>query len=112
MIETHKLVIIPIDGVVGTDKNFITNLDLSSCGIPNNVHAFQWNNPVWPDKEKSHLQGLTYGQGTGWIEFRSNDHNQNVTELPNWAINAYNVWSEAYIKEQEEIRLRDNPQDN
>jgi hypothetical protein len=92
MIQTHRLTIIPIDGTVGTDINTKTELNLSACEIPNNVHALQWNNPVWPDPTNSHLEGLEYGQGEGWIEFRSNDPNQTITELPQWAINCYEVW--------------------
>lgn len=91
MLQTHRLTIIPVDGTVATDTNIKTELDLSTCGIPNNVHALQWNNPIWPDPENSHLNGLEYGQGQGWIEFRSNEPNENITELPQWAINCYEV---------------------
>jgi hypothetical protein len=91
MLQTHKLVIIPIDGYVGTDETSCTGLDLSSCGIPNNIHALQWNNPIWPDSNNSHLIGLQYGQGTGWIEFRSTEPNLDITELPEWALNCYEV---------------------
>lgn len=96
MIQTHKLVIIPVDGAVVTDQRAITDLDLSSCLVPNNIHALQWNNPVWQDDEKTHLNGLQYGQGTGWLELRSNDPNVTINELPQWAINCYNVWLEKY----------------
>jgi hypothetical protein len=96
MLQTHKLTIIPIDGTVGTDQGGFIELDLSSCGIPTNVHALQWNNPVWPDPNNSHLEGLEYGQGTGWIEFKSNDANLNITELPQWALNCYQVWLNFY----------------
>jgi hypothetical protein len=92
MIQTHRLTIVPIDGCVVTDTKALIHLDLSSCGIPNNVHALQWNCPVWPDPSNSHLIGLEYGQGSGWIEVRSSDPNIEITELPEWAINCYNVW--------------------
>jgi hypothetical protein len=98
MIQTHRLTIIPADGTVVTDlihKVFI-KLNFSQCGIPDNIHALQWNNPVWPDKNNSHLIGLEYGQGSGWIEFRSDEPNMNITELPQWAINCYNMWLEKY----------------
>jgi len=75
-----------------TDTRAILELDLSSCGIPDNVHALQWNNPTWKDKNNSHLNGLQYGQGTGWIELASNDPNIDINELPQWAINCYNLW--------------------
>jgi hypothetical protein len=96
MLQTHKLVIIPIDSYVGTDQAGYAELDLSGCEIPNNIHALQWNNPIWPDAANSHLIGLEYGQGTGWIEFRSDDPNQDITELPNWALNCYAVWLEKH----------------
>lgn len=89
MFDTHKLTIIPIDGTVNTDNWNETELDLTSCNIPENVHALQWNNPVWPDRNKSHLIGLSYGQGQGWIELRSSEPNVNITELPQWAIDAH-----------------------
>ena len=38
-----KLTIIPVDGSVGVDGKFYENLDLSSCNIPENVHALQWD---------------------------------------------------------------------
>lgn len=99
MIQTHRLTIIPIDGLVITDivpETLISHLDFSQCGVPNNVHALQWNNPSWPDPQNTHLIGLQYGQGSGWIEFRSSEPNQEITELPEWAINCYNVWLEKY----------------
>ena len=92
MLQTHRLVIVPIDGYVGTDEAGYSGLNLTSCGVPNNIHALQWNNPIWPDENNSHLIGLQYGQGTGWIEFRSNEQNLNITELPEWALNCYEVW--------------------
>ena len=96
MIQSHRLTIIPIDKCVITDQQSFLELDLSNCNIPNNIHALQWNNPVWPDPENSHLNGLQYGEGTGWIEFRSNEPNLNISELPQWAINCYNVWLAKY----------------
>lgn len=102
MIQTHKLIIIPFDDLVATDQSHISGLDLSSCGIPDNVHALQWNNPVWPDKQNSHLNGLQYGQGTGWIEFRSDAPNLTINELPQWAINCYNVWLPEYNRREAE----------
>ena len=99
MLDTHKLVIIPSDGAVSSDTFYIAALDLTSCNIPNNIHALQWNNPLWPDKEKSHLIGLSYGQGQGWIELRSTEPNIDITELPQWAIDAYEVAKIAHANE-------------
>ena len=58
-------------------------LDLSQCGIPNNVWALQWKDT------------------SGWIEFVDNPDgskppNESITVLPNWAnacVNVYNAWT-------------------
>jgi len=50
-----KLTIIPVDGSVGENGVFYNNLDLSSCGIPADVHALQWQDTA------------------GWIEYKSVD---------------------------------------
>ena len=89
MIDVHKLTIVPNDGTVVCENFSLTELNLSSIDIPEIVHALQWNNPLFPDKNNSHLIGLEYGQGTGWIELRSTDPNQEITQLPQWAIDAY-----------------------
>ena len=91
MIDTHRLTIIPTDGCVVCDYFALTNLDLSSCNVPDNVHALQWNNPVWPDKNNSHLIGLQYGQGQGWIELRSEEANININQLPQWALDCLEI---------------------
>jgi hypothetical protein len=99
MIQTHRLTIIPSDKAVYCDAATYLDLDLSQCGIPKNIHALQWNHPLWPEPDNSHLAGLEYGQGTGWIEFRSHAHNEHITELPEWAINCYYVWLEKHNQE-------------
>lgn len=91
MFDTHILTIVPSDGTVVADTFNLTELDLSSCNIPENIHAIQWNRPVWADKNNSHLIGLEYGQGEGWIEFRSSVPNTIITELPQWALDVYEV---------------------
>ena len=72
-----KLTIIPIDGAVGEDGNFYTNLDLSSCNIPADVHALQWD-------------GIA-----GWIEFNTTIPNEEITALPAWANCCMTKWTEA-----------------
>lgn len=66
-----KLTIVPEDKTVIVDGIPLLNLDLSSCNIPANIHALQWNN----DK--------------GWIEYVDVDGekepNLAITELPEWA---------------------------
>lgn len=76
--ESNRLTIIPIDSAVYRDQAVFVGLDLTGCNIPSNVHALQWMN------------------GSGWIEFTGTEHNQDITELPNWALNCVNVWQTAY----------------
>lgn len=88
-----KLTIIPIDGAVYVDDVSFSNMDLSSCNIPSDVHALQWN-------------GVK-----GWIEFVEDEdfnkpNNQIITELPDWAIQSKVKWDEAKIaleKEKEDF---------
>lgn len=72
-----KLTIIPADGSVGEDGKFYNNLDLSSCDIPLDVHALQWDGTA------------------GWIEFKTPVPNQPITELPAWANCCMTKWTEA-----------------
>lgn len=71
-----KLTIIPIDGNVKKDGIGYIGLDLSSCGIPSNVRAFQWQETL------------------GWLEFWDQD-NQDITELPSWVNGCLSVWDQA-----------------
>ena len=72
-----KLTIIPADGSVGENNVFYNNLDLSSCAIPADVHALQWQDTA------------------GWIEFNTPIENQPITELPAWANCCMTKWTEA-----------------
>jgi len=73
-----KLTIIPADGSVGEDGKFYLDLDLSSCGIPVDVHALQWQDTA------------------GWIEYNSAlIENEPITELPAWANACMVKWTEA-----------------
>lgn len=72
-----RLTIIPVDGAVGEDGKFYLGLDLSSCNIPADVHALQWENAA------------------GWIEFKDPVPNQPITELPTWANCCMTKWTEA-----------------
>lgn len=73
-----KLTIIPADGAVGENGVFYNNLDLSSCAIPADVHALQWQDTA------------------GWIEYNSPlVENQPITELPTWANCCMAKWTEA-----------------
>jgi hypothetical protein len=72
-----KLTIIPVDGSVGEDGKFYSGLDLSSCTIPANVHALQWDGVA------------------GWIEFNEPIPNEEITALPFWASCCMTKWTEA-----------------
>jgi hypothetical protein len=72
-----KLTIIPADGSVGEDEKFYLKLDLSSCAIPADVHALQWQDTA------------------GWIEYNTPIPNESITELPAWANCCMTKWTEA-----------------
>ena len=73
-----RLTIIPIDGTVSEDGMSYSGLDLSSCGIPGDVHALQWDGSA------------------GWIEFNSPlVQNEPITQLPAWANCCMTKWDDA-----------------
>jgi hypothetical protein len=70
-----RLTIIPQDGAVYENGLCYDNLIWS--GTPLNVHALQWQND------------------SGWIEFNNGQENENINELPEWALNAEAAWQVA-----------------
>ena len=80
-----RVTIIPEDGSVYKDRLAYLELELSDCGIPSNVHAFQW---------------LDEEQG-GWIEFNDSRENEEVSSYPKWVENCLAKWEEAKKKEEE-----------
>ena len=72
-----KLTIIPADKSVGKDEKFYLKLNLSSCAIPADVHALQWQDTA------------------GWIEYNTPIPNEPITELPAWANCCMTKWTEA-----------------
>lgn len=76
--ESNRLTIIVKDSAVYRDQGVLMNLDLTSCGIPTDVHALQWFN------------------NEGHIEYFGPVPNSNITELPSWASNCVAVWETAY----------------
>jgi len=70
------LTIIPIDGNVKKDEVGYIGLDLSSCAIPSNVRALQWQ------------------ETSGWIEFWDKQ-NEDITALPSWVDCCLSVWTVA-----------------
>lgn len=79
-----RITIIPSDNFVSVDGDGSHQpLDLSSCGIPADVHALQWYDT------------------RGWVEFRDDEDpftpkapNEDITVLPAWAELAYLAWQE------------------
>jgi hypothetical protein len=75
-----NLTIIVDDNAVYLDGAVLDKLDLTSAGIPSNVHALQWKTNI------------------GWIEFRPNadfshDPNQIINALPDWANTCVNIFN-------------------
>lgn len=75
-----RLTIIPSDKSVYVNEKFHNNLTWE--GTPENVHALQWF------------------ETQGWIEFKDENPydnikpaNENITELPQWALNAIDAWT-------------------
>ena len=71
-----RLTIIPSDGAVY--ENGVSYIGLSWEGTPSNVHALQW-----------------FDSNTGWIEFNDGTPNEDITVLPQWALNAEAAWDAA-----------------
>lgn len=87
MITPNRVTIIVADGAVYTETAVYTDLDLSQCGIPENVHALQFLN------------------GQGEIEWKGHRiPNEPITELPSWALNCLSKWEEAH-----QIFTQENP---
>ena len=70
------LTIIPIDGNVKKNGVGYLELDLSSCAIPSNVRALQWQ------------------ETAGWLEFWDKQ-NEDITALPSWVDCCLAVWTVA-----------------
>lgn len=78
---TNRVTIIVDDGAVYTDTAVYISLDLSTCGIPENVHALQFLN------------------GSGEIEWRGHRiPNTPIDTLPDWASNCLEKWQDAHDK--------------
>jgi hypothetical protein len=78
-----KLVIVTADNKVNKDGLAYSDLDLSTCGIPSNVSALQWQDT------------------SGWVEDKSAlVDNNTITELPAWASACVAKWDEAKAAEE------------
>lgn len=86
-----KLTIITEDRAVGKDGMFYHDLDLTSCSVPPNVWALQWDNT------------------SGHIEYKEvTTQNEDITELPAWAEAAHTLWQNAEtarLAEEEAARV-------
>ena len=71
------LTIVPEDNAISKGGEGFGALDLTSCNIPANVNALQWDGT------------------SGWVEFVTSVENEDITELPAWAIAAEAVWQTA-----------------
>jgi hypothetical protein len=70
------LTIIPVDGNVRKNGVGYINLNLSSCAIPPNIRALQWQ------------------ETSGWLEFWDQP-NEDITALPSWVDCCLAVWTVA-----------------
>jgi len=73
----NRVTIIPIDNKVNVDGIAYSGLDLSACQIPSDINALQWLN------------------NAGWIEFTTDNPNEEITTLPAWASACVLKWEEA-----------------
>lgn len=85
-----NLTIIQDDGAVYVDGLALAGLNLSTTGIPSNVHALQW---------KVNL---------GWIEFKDNPDftkpaNEIINVLPEWADNCITVCNNQITENQTRV---------
>jgi len=72
-----KISIIVEDNAVYVDGRSFTGLDLSSCNIPTNVWALQWDGSA------------------GEVEYDNREENTAITELPTWVNNCVTKWQGA-----------------
>ena len=73
-----QLSILPSDKAVYEDG--LCYSDLTWEGTPANIHALQFNTTT----------------STGWLEFNDGTSNEDITVLPQWALNAEAAWQTAY----------------
>jgi hypothetical protein len=69
-----RLTIVVVDDSVGKDGVFYDRLGLTSCQIPSNVWALQWDGT------------------SGHIEFDTPIPNEDIVTLPSWATACLSLW--------------------
>ena len=84
-----RIVILKSTGTVQKNGVSRDDLDLSSCGLPSNLWALQWNEQ---------------GDNTGHLEFVGADvQNETITELPSWVNSCLTVLQAELDREAAEI---------
>lgn len=73
-IETNRVTVLVPDGAVYLDQGTVIGLDLSNCGIPEDMRCMHWEN------------------GTGEIQYVDTRPNLVITEIPQWALNCVQLW--------------------
>jgi hypothetical protein len=73
-----RLTIIIPDMAVYKNNESYSNLHWG--GTPSNVNALQW-----------------FDTDAGWIEFNDGKPQEDITELPQWALNALDAWEVAWV---------------
>ena len=86
-----RLTIIPSDFAVYIGGVPYAPLNMSS--VPTNVHALQWFDT------------------SGWIEY-TNAPNENITELPSWAITCVEEWEVADYQRKHPVPQPPTPEEN
>lgn len=71
-----RLTIIVTDNAVYKDGLCYSYLNFNDCGIPVGIHALQWQ------------------ESSGWIEFADDRENQQIIQLPEWAVACVAKWDE------------------
>lgn len=70
------VIIVPDESVYKNDTSYS---HLNWEGTPSDIHALQW-----------------FDNNTGWIEFNDGKPQENIMELPQWALNALAAWEVAW----------------
>jgi hypothetical protein len=89
-----KVTIINPDSAVYVDGVSFSDLDLSACAIPENIHALQWYDTF------GEIEFVTVFSN-GAIEKPAN---QVITELPEWSVKAVEAWETAKQNQVEDIQ--------
>lgn len=74
IIETNRVTVLVPDGAVYLDQAVTLGLDLSNCGIPEDVRCMHWED------------------GAGEIQYVDTRPNLDITEIPQWALNCVQLW--------------------